>query len=129
MILENECVGKILKVVPEFKKDWDAHVEYWGDDKAGLCNDVAEFSEYIVNNVKSLDHESLKKISDLIEELICDGDEVVVEATKTCILENILNSTSNDGEAGKKIVRYLGEESKKYCRAWDEFTGVETEGL
>ena len=27
------------------------------------------------------------------------------------------------------FVPYLGQESREYCKAWDQFTGVRTEGL
>jgi hypothetical protein len=29
----------------------------------------------------------------------------------------------------ERFIPYLGEKSKEYCRAWDEFTGVKSPGL
>ena len=47
----------------------------------------------------------------------------------TCFLENLLNIASHNSISYARFIPYLGEKSKEYCRAWDEFTGVKSPGL
>lgn len=56
------------------------------------------------------------------------GDEDVQTAAATCFLENLMNRTPELIDP-QRFVPLLGHESKEYCRAWDEFCGVRTEGL
>lgn len=44
-------------------------------------------------------------------------------------LENLVNSSSNGRFGSKDFTKFLGPKSIEYCKAWDEFTGVKTEGL
>lgn len=50
-------------------------------------------------------------------------------AACTCFLENLLNIASANEIRYERFIPYLGEKSKEYCRAWDEFTGVKSPGL
>ena len=51
------------------------------------------------------------------------------EAACVCFLENLLNWASGGDISYGRFIPYLGEKSKEYCRAWDEFTGVKSPGL
>lgn len=50
-------------------------------------------------------------------------------ASCTCFLENLINRASAGRISYDRFIPYLGEKSKEYCRAWDEFTGVKSPGL
>lgn len=50
-------------------------------------------------------------------------------AACTCFLENLLNRASAGRILYNRFIPYLGEKSKEFCRAWDEFTGVKSPGL
>lgn len=68
-------------------------------------------------------------VFDVAERLMVEGDNEVKDAVATCFLENLLNVASAGRIDASKFVDLLGPESRAYCRAWDEFTGVHTEGL
>jgi hypothetical protein len=130
MISENECIDIILEKFPGFKGAWQEHLDWWGGETRGFCNDMSAFSNYVIDllhkNKKNLE---IKTIFLFIEELMTRGTEEVQEATATCFLENLINATSWGTASAGSFVHLLGAESRKYCKAWDEFTGVKTEGL
>ena len=46
----------------------------------------------------------------------------------TCFLENLMNRTPSKIDP-KTFVPLLGQRSREYCKAWDEFCGTRTDGL
>jgi hypothetical protein len=127
MISKKECIAEILESFPGFQSQWQEHIEYWGGEEPGLCNDLSEFSDYVSNLIVSEDSKKLNDIFNLIEKFMVQGEHSVKEAVATCFLENLVNTLPPNFTKG--FVDFLGSESKAYCVAWDEFTGVKTEGL
>jgi len=78
-------------------------------------------------NIEKID--KIKNIFSLIEFFMIEGNDGVKGAAASCFLENLINYTSWGSLKPETFLCYLGKESKKYCKAWDEFTGVKTEGL
>ena len=89
--------------------------------------DMSCFSHYIIDLIADDSKNNHQKEIELtfifIEKLMNEGTEEVQEAAATCFLENLLNAVSWDTILASSFVPLLGPESKKYCRAWDEFTG------
>lgn len=122
----------ILQTFPEFKKIWEKEIiESWG----GESNDsviMIEFSRYIKNMIAKndiADQSCIKLAFELAEKLMNEGASAVQDAVATCFLENLINAVAWGDIPPTSFIHLLGEESKKYCKAWDEFTGVKTEGL
>ncbi len=132
----------ISEKFPEFAPIWNSYkLEYeisseeifgitpfWGD--TSFAGGMSKFSDYVINLLiqKNPNPSLIEEIFTYIEFLLVNGDEDVQTVVATCFLENILNVTPEQIDP-KRFVAYLGIESRKYCRAWDEFTGVKTEGL
>jgi hypothetical protein len=128
MINRRICMELILETDPGFIDDWDSHLEEWKDWK-GLpitaCSDLSAFADYIDSQITSNQMIPLEPIFNLIEKLMIEGDEEVRTAVATCFLESLQNmNTPQD-----IWVPLLGPQSREYCKAWDDFTGVQTEGL
>ena len=122
-------MGLILDKIPDFEPVWQAHLDFWGDDEAGLSNDLAEFASYLVNTLSSLSSDKRKELFLLVEVCLNEGDEEVKDAIATCLLENLLNAVSEERVDALLFVGFLEDESRKFCKSWDEFTGIETPGL
>jgi hypothetical protein len=114
--------------VPEFGERWRIHRDYWNGAEAGLCNDVAEFSRFASDLIIEGRIEDLREIFALIEELIVNGDEDVKDAIATCFVENLANWFVNN-PSHEQFIKLLGPASRAYWKAWDDFTGVQTDGL
>lgn len=129
MINKDQCMNLLLKEVPEFETVWQIHLEYWGDDDAGLSNDINEFSAFIISNISEMDGLKKQSLFTLVEELLNKGDVITKDAIATCFLENILNAVSENKFSSGEFVHLLGSESRAYCKSWDEYTEVETLNL
>ena len=128
MISKEECMNMVLQRVPHFSERWQAHLDYWEGEEAGLCLDIAEFAHFVSDLIKGRQTEDLPVIFDLIEELMVDGDKDVRTAVANCFLENISNLVP-DNLPAERFIHLLGPESRAYCIAWDMFKGVQTPGL
>jgi hypothetical protein len=71
-------------------------------------------------------HETVGKF---VELLLTTADEDTQTAVATGYLESLLAQASSGAIDFRSIAGTLGPESSKYCRAWDTFTGVKTDGL
>lgn len=130
MVDEDQCIHIILEKNPKFNEKWNEYLDFWRSEKMrGLCNDLGAFSDYVRDLLQKKEVEDLKEIFDLIEWLLLNGTDEVKDAITTGFLENLLNYCSYGSISPKSFVYLLGSESRKYCKAWDEFTGIKTEGL
>ena len=129
MITRLDAMAHVLRRVPGFREQWQAHLDYWEGEEAGLCNDMAEFSRYVSTLIADKRTSDLGRIFSLVEELMVNGDSHVKDATATCFLENLLNVASSGRIDAASFVPLLGPESRAYAIAWDKFTGVSTPGL
>lgn len=146
-ISKDNCIKLILEKFPDFfplwhiyKTEWDScKAEYSGTEICGvihfwsdtsLCGEMAEFSSYVSELLikEKFDSSKINEIFSYMEYLLVNGDEDVKDAVATCFLENIINKSPEQIDP-KRFVKYLGPASQEYCRGWDKFTGVQTEGL
>lgn len=94
----------------------------------GITIQMIPFSEYVEDLIKCNDEEEMEKIFDLVEWLLQNDDESVQTAKATSFLEYLL-SKDPDEIKFKRFIKYLGKETINYCKAWDKFTVVKTEGV
>jgi hypothetical protein len=127
MISRADAMDLILKQIPAFRECWERHLRYWDGEEAGLCNDMAAFSHYVVDLISGDRLDGLDVIFNLVEQLLLEGDQELQDATATCFLENLLNASSSGKVDANKFADLLGTESRAYCRAWDRYTGVYAE--
>lgn len=128
MISSHKSIAYFLDNVPEFRNEWRLHLASVNKIPT-LCQAFSEFSDLTIKNILNYRNDCKERIFDSIEFLLEMGDEEVKDAVTTCFLENLLNAMSGGSMKAKDFVRYLKPLSIEYCRAWDAFTGIKTEGL
>jgi len=74
------------------------------------------------------DHELLT-LCEFVEKALHDESQAVREIIATGFLEGLMGEASAGRFDFTRLSAFLGPETKKYCRAWDEFTGARTPGL
>ncbi len=126
IITLEECKNLLKEKFPKFIPYWEAEISLWGDE--GILALFAPFASYAVEVIKTNNPSQLKNIFDYIEFLLSEGDESVKNGVATVFLEDLMNKDPAEFKF-KTICHYLGEKSLGYCRAWDKFCGVRTEGL
>lgn len=130
MIKQEHCMNLVLQKFPSFQKMWQEHLDWWEGEAPGFSNDMSVFSDYVLELLKvDNNSEEVREIFIFVEYLLNNGEQSVKNATKTCFLENLINATSWKRINALDFVDLLGVKSKKYCQAWDDFTGIKTDGL
>lgn len=128
-ITSNNCIEFLRNTFPGFKEEWSRHLAFWEGEEAGLCNDISAFSRYVVKVIQEKDSVQLQDIFDVVEHCVCSEDQALKMAFTTCFLENLLNYFSSGEIDVSVFVPFLGEQSREFCKAWDDFTGVKTPGI
>ncbi len=126
-ITGENCIELMKERFPGFLPYWESYIRDSGSG-LGLTIQMLPFGKYTINVIKSSDEIEIKKIFDFVEFLLCNGDDSVQTAMTTSFLEYLM-SKDPDELKFSKFAKYLGENAIGYCRAWDKFTGVRTEGL
>lgn len=103
------------------ERDWDgAPVPYIL--MSSICHCVAD-------NVSKLNQQELKAIFDIIEDVLESDNESAKDLVCTSFLENLQNLASAGKFDFRTIAENLGKESIAFCKSWDDFTGVKTDGI
>ena len=124
----SEYVEKLKVFIPEFPDYWsseDAAFNFGQDSTVyGVFSD---FSSLVVERLEAGTLSNGQQLFSFIESVVAEGGDPA-NAACTCFLENILNRIPGSIDPNG-FAPYLGAKSKKFCREWDEFTGVKTSGL
>jgi hypothetical protein len=126
-ITGERCIELMKEQFPKFPSYWEAYLREHGADN-GLHIQMLPFEEYTIDTIKSNDEAEMEKIFNFVECLLCNGDDNVQTAITTSYLEYLMSKDPDEIQF-TSFVKYLGKNSKAYCRAWDKFTGVKTKGL
>lgn len=92
-----------------------------------IGNALAEVAEMALAFARAGDRSRLVSVFRIAEQGLVSGTETVKDAVATQFLEALQHAS--DDEVARIWVPLLGEESRAYCRAWDEFSGVRTPSL
>jgi len=123
-------LASLSAVLPGFAAYWESHAYYNGSDvnEHTLCGIYSDASKVAKDLLSSGTTECIRKLLDYIETVMQSGTQNERDAAATCFLENLLNVTPTDIDP-KTWIPLLGTESRLFCRAWDTFTGCQTEYL
>ena len=124
---EKKCRELMMEKCPKFVPYWKSYIKEEGPDE-GITIQVIPFAEYTIDTLQLNDTDELKRIFSLVEFLLSEGSEPVKAAMATGYLECLMHKDPDQGKY-KVFVQYLGKHAIEYCRAWDKFTRVKTEGL
>src|SRR5690348_1412938 len=125
-ITEEKCINLLKEKFPKFIPYWEAEIALWGD--RGMMAQMLPFSKYAIDVIKSNNTIEIKNIFDLVEFLLCNANQSVQNGVATVFLEYLL-AKDPDEIKFRNFHQYLGIKSIDYCRVWDKFTGVKTDGL
>jgi hypothetical protein len=127
MYTAKNTMNKILDTFPDFKGRYEKHVNEW-DDTTGLRtihSDIDTFFDYISDKLENNENYDYQLTFSIVEELLVNGDEEVSNAIAMMFLESLLNHSSHGDFPIDSFFNYLGKESKAFCKANEEFWGIE----
>jgi hypothetical protein len=122
--------AELLVLCPDFAMAWNDECDlFTSDDGSFTAHGVLiVFSHYVADRLSRGSAPSLSKVFDFVESKLTEDDSEMDNAATTCFLENLMNRVS-EKIAPRHLVLLLGPKSRRFCRAWDEWCRVRTEGL
>lgn len=129
MIEVKDLIPLLVQSYPGVRDHLVETADDWlGDDGTIMpCMTLAAVSWLVAERLRKGEHDGADRLFNLIERLLTEGSAEVRDAAATCFLENLTNRS--DSLDPRLYVPLMGPESRNYCRAWDDFTGVKTPGL
>jgi len=124
----DEVVVRISEVNAAFKRAYDMIVEEWKPEQAPITIIMAEYGLTTADAVSKLDYSAMRKVMTIVEECMVQEGEVA-NAVGTGLVEALLSESSAGRINFVIIAPFVGEKTRRFCREWDAFTGVETPGL
>jgi hypothetical protein len=121
---------ELLALRPDFRPWWDDERDLWSHNE-GECTThgvFSAFSHFVADRLSRGPAPELSPVFEYVESKLDDEDSEVSNAATTCFLENLMNRVP-ELIAPSSLVPLLGPKSREFCRAWDEWCGVRTEGL
>lgn len=126
MYTSNNTINKILEIFPDFENSWAEYLRDWqGDESREVGIDIISFLGFVSDKLSNNEAYDYKKVFDLIETFLIEGDEEIIYAFEMNFLENLLNRSSHGNFPVDSFFPYLGKESKAFCKANEEFWGIE----
>lgn len=143
MVFANKYTKTLLDKFPNFERSKilkDAIAPYTDDEVVSISAVFRGLTGYVTtelmaenNHISREELEIYQFIESMLEKYSKFPDESdefqFVTAACTCFLENLINKASANRIKYDRFIPYLGEKSREFCRAWDEFTGVKSPGL
>lgn len=143
MVFTNKYSKVLIDKFQNFAKSEQLQeaIEYEADGEyVNACTVFTGLTDYVVyelinknNEITNEEVEIYKYIEDIrkrYSNFPDNTEEKDLDASAcSCFLENLINRASAKRISYERFIPYLGEKSREYCRAWDEFTGVKSPGL
>src|SRR5260370_15029580 len=89
MLSKNQIVPLLLSRCPQFEGTWQKHRGEWGQQEAGIYNDLAAFVRFLVEAYERNDTQFFPIVFQTIETLFVEGDQEVRDAAGYGILETL----------------------------------------
>jgi hypothetical protein len=143
MVFTNKYTKVLMERIPDFaisetlKNECEFEADAGQLSIAGVFNCLTSYVQYeLMMNNELITKEEIN-IYNVIEEMITTYSGFPVNSEEsdfdtaacTCFLENLINIADAGRVKYERFIPYLGKNSKNFCRAWDEFTGVKSPGL
>lgn len=126
----DEIEAALLSMCPDFAERLNDERDLYAleDGALSVSGLFAIFSHYVAARLEGGFDPALRPVFEYVENKITDDQYEVDTAVTTCFLENLMNRVPST-IAPSALVPLLGPKSREFCRGWDEFCGVKTDGL
>jgi hypothetical protein len=122
-----EFKAELVTQIPRFRHYVSSVTEDSWDSINGCCL-LTQLGRYVRYQLAEAEAGGeMAAIFRVIEQGASEGDRYLQNDIAACFLENLINA--DFFKLHNYAVAFMGPASRDFCRVWDEFTGVETEGL
>lgn len=120
----------LVDVAPFLRREFEFLVAEWAPEEVPPTIVFMSFADTFAAQATLLSDAELASLWAGIERCLAEGNEMLCDAVATGFLECVLNKVNLlSVEDWNRTTSLLGPETRKYCLAWDGFTGVRTPGI
>lgn len=87
---------------------------------------MGDLGRALVEHQEGLEVRELAAIFQVVEDVHTSGPQDERDVAATGLLEAVLNAGDRMPAAMARVMAFAGAESRAYCRAWNDFCGMET---
>jgi hypothetical protein len=117
----SDTISKLLDAFPNFTVRWKQHVAWWGGKPAGSYNDMAEFVEFIVEDLYEKGNiEETRRVFQVLENLLTQGGQEAIDLIGVGFMEGLQCVASHRPYGNRVFEQFLGSTS---IQIWREIQG------
>ena len=119
--MEASCRSFIVGLVgqsPGLEAAYRETIEYWSPDEPPVTTLFAALGNQIAEDLDKVSVIDQTRTFQLIETAMVTGDEKLVTAVATGLIEAILGKVSQQEHACQRVMRMFGSLSRKHAEAW-----------
>jgi hypothetical protein len=117
-----DAVTAIARLHPVLEAADQAERASWGAEAPPSTVHLATLARALVEALPGVEESAVRAVLREVEAGLTMGDAELRDAMATGFLEAVAARFDMAPAARERIVAYLGPESLRYLRAWDEFT-------
>lgn len=120
---------KLVQASPALKRCLDAIEADWSPDVPPTTIVFAALGRCFSSEHETISRDETKSIWACVEDLLVSGNDQVKNGIATGFVEAVLGDVSAGRLKADTLAGLIGEETVRYCRAWNKFTGCTIEGI
>ena len=111
-------ISTLRKAFPDFSDRWEKHVAWWGGKPAGSYMDMAEFVQFVVEDLYEKGNlDETRRVFDLLEKLLAEADQETRNLIGLGFFETLQNFASWRPSGNKAYEQFFGPTS---MQVWSE---------
>lgn len=111
------AITAILSEFPSFTARWKKHVTFWGGKLAGSYIDMAEFAQFVVEDLYEKQNlKETRRAFELLERLLKEGDAETKNLIGLGFFESLQSVASQRPYGNKVFEQFLGPASVRFWR-------------
>jgi hypothetical protein len=131
VITADAMFDPLLRACPSFRPVWEAFVEEWREDDAGLPRYVAlgELARHLISLLRAGDDNEANGVLTVVEAWHAHGDDYVREAATIGFLEALGHNLEHSGIEVDHVVSMLGPQSRRWWDKLERYWSGDTDAL
>jgi hypothetical protein len=117
LMSSSDAITLLLRACPGIDRQWQEHLDDWGNEERGDYNDISIVVHYLVDCYKQEQTDFFPELFNLVERCINEGDNQTRDLMIIGLLEGIQNVASWQSFGNGVFVQWLGPKSRE---AWKQ---------
>lgn len=116
--VSKDFVNALIHLTSGLQTAHDETLEYWHPDEPPVTTLFAALGDRIADEFKIMDQDMNSRIFALIESAMASGDQELVTAVATGLIEAMISRVAANEESLQQLTQALGLLSRKHAKVW-----------